>query len=333
MVRNEKEDWQFIPTDYLPHKVTSQADGTSSWIVRNRYAAQPAKMRIKALSSCKPYTAPEGVLVTDFSKPEAFNAQADAAEVTHILAASTEQVKAGTRSAAFTAKNTTASRRGAWAKVGQVFTPPLDLSKGEALGLWIYGDGKGELLNFQLKNSREYYTAWDDHYVDVNFTGWRYFELLLRKRDAQRHQDYVWPYGGPCEVGRSPILRNRVGSFNIYYNNLPPKEDVKCFIGPIKVLPAVKVRITNPAVAVGASRMVFPVTLESGQYIEYEGPADCRLHGERGAVLKRITPQGDVPSIVLGENHVRFTCDGPTEYSIRTNVTLITQGPPLDPRR
>ena len=36
--------------------------------------------------------------MTDFSKPEAFNTQADAAGVTHVLAASTEQVKAGTRS-------------------------------------------------------------------------------------------------------------------------------------------------------------------------------------------------------------------------------------------
>ena len=35
LVRDEKENWQFIPTDYLPHKVTSLADGTSSWIVRN----------------------------------------------------------------------------------------------------------------------------------------------------------------------------------------------------------------------------------------------------------------------------------------------------------
>ena len=81
-------------------------------------------------------------------------------------------------------------------------------------------------------------------------------------------------------------------------------------IGPIKACVA-EVRYTNPAVVIGASRIVFPVTLESGQYIEYEGPADCRLHNERGAVLKRITPQGDVPRIVPGENHVRFTCDGP----------------------
>ncbi len=286
----------------------------------------------RALYACKPYAAPEGVLVTDFAKPEDFNSRATAAGVTHGLAASAEQVKAGTTSASFTAKNATATGRGAWAKIGQVFTTPLNMSKCDALGVWIYGDGKGELLNFQLNNSREDYTAWDDHYVDVNFTGWRYYELLLRKRDAQRHQDYVWPYGGPCEVGRSPILRSRVGGLNIYYNNLPPSEDVKCFIGPVKALPAVKVRISNPAVAVGAGRIVFPVTLESGQFIEYEGPEDCRLRDERGAILQRIKPQGGVPTFAPGENPVRFTCDGPAGYNTRAKVTLITQGRPLDSR-
>jgi hypothetical protein len=332
LAQDDKGNWQFRPTDYLAHTVTSLANGSSVWTVQNRYAAQPAKLRVEALYACKPYAAPEGVLVTDFTKPEDFNSRATAAGVTHGLAASAEQVKAGTTSASFTAKNATATGRGAWAKIGQIFTTPLNMSKCDALGVWIYGDGKGELLNFQLNNSREDYTAWDDHYVDVNFTGWRYYELLLRERDAQRHQDYVWPYGGPCEVGRSPILRNRVGGLNIYYNNLPPSEDVKCFIGPVKALPAVKVRISNPAVAIGAGRIVFPVTLESGQFIEYEGPEDCRLHDERGAILQRIKPQGDVPTFAPGENSVRFTCDGPAGYNTRANVTLITQGRPLDSR-
>ena len=316
LAQEDKGNWQFRPTDYLAHTVTSLADGSSAWTVQNRYAAQPAKLRSQErYYACKPYAAPEGVLVTDFAKPEDFNSRATAAGVTHGLAASAEQVKAGTTSALFTAKNATATRRGAWAKIGQVFTTPLNMSKCDALGVWIYGDGKGELLNFQLNNSREDYTAWDDHYVDVNFTGWRYYELLLRERDAQRHQDYVWPYGGPCEVGRSPILRNRVGGLNIYYNNLPPSENVKCFIGPVKALPAVKVRISNPAVAIGAGRIVFPVTLESGQFIEYEGPEDCRLHDERGAILQRIKPQGNVPTFAPGENPVRFTCDGPAGYN------------------
>ena len=71
------------------------------------------------------------------------------------------------------------------------------------------------------------------------------------------------------------------------------------------------------------------MTLESGQFIEYEGPADCRWHDERGAIIQRITPQGDAPTLASGENPVSFTCDGPAEYNTRANITLITQGPPL----
>lgn len=329
LAQDEKGNWHFRPTDYLPHKVTSLADGTSAWTVQNRYAAQSAKLRIETLYACQPYDAPEGVLVTDFTKPEDFGMRAAATGVTHGLAASTEQVKTGTVSASLSAKNATAARRGAWAKIGRVFTPPLDMSKCGALGVWIYGDGKGELLNFQLNNTREYYTAWDDHYVDVNFTGWRYYELLLRERDAQRHQDYVWPYGGACEVGRSPILRSRVGNFSIYYNDLPPNEEVRCFLGPVKALPVVKVKLSNPAVVIGGQRIVFPVTLESGQFIEYEGPADCRLHDERGAVLQRITPQGAAPTLASGENPISFSGDGPAGYNVRVQITLIAQGLPL----
>ena len=181
-----QERWQVRPTDYLPHKVTSLADGSSTWTVQNRYAAQPAKLRVEALYACQPYDAPAGVLVTDLAQPEACPARAAAAGITHGLTASAAQVKVGTVSASFTAQNATDTRSGAWAKVGQVFSPPLDMSQCGALGVWIYGDGQGELLNFQLNNTREYYTAWDDHYVDVNFTGWRYHELLLRERDAQR---------------------------------------------------------------------------------------------------------------------------------------------------
>jgi hypothetical protein len=330
LVQDDKGNWQFKPTDYLAHKVTSLADGTAAWTVQNRYLAQPAKLRVEALYACQPYDAPEGVVVADFAKPEDFDQRASAKGITHTLAASTEQVKVGSVSASLTAKNTSDARRGAWTKVGRTFTPPLDMSKCGALGVWVYGDGKGELLNFQLNNTHEYYTAWDDHYVDVNFTGWRYFELLLRERDAQRHQDYVWPYGGACEVGRSPILRNRVGSFSIYYNDLPPGEETRCFVGPVKALPAVKVKLNNPTVVAGGHRITFPVTLESGQFIEYEGHADCRVHDERGAVLQRITPQGDAPQLTPGENAVSFTCDGPAGYNTRANVTVITQGPPLD---
>lgn len=361
LVQADTGEWQLIPTDYARHKITSPpleggesrgGDSSSTWTLHNRFGPQPLKLRIEALYSCAPYDSPEGVVVADLSKPEEFTVRRAAGDITHSAGPSEsgrmgeresgrvgerESGRVGERrsgrgegpSGYYAAKSNMPARRGAWTQLGKVFSPPLDLGQCGALGVWIYGDGQGELLNFQLNNSREYYPAWDDHYVDVDFQGWRYFELLLRERDAQRHQDYLWPYGGPCEVGRTPLLRGQVGAFNLYYNELPPGEEVKCYFSPIKALPVVKVKLTNPAVTIGGHRLVFPVTLESGQYLEFEPPAGCTLYDERGAVLQHLMPEGEVPVVAAGENQVTFTCEGPKGYNARANVTIITQGKPL----
>jgi hypothetical protein len=320
--------WQLRPTDYGPHKVTSLADGSSAWTVANRFAAQPLKLRIEALYACQPYDSAEAVPVADFTRPGQFSAQA-APGVKQTLTAVAEPVHGEAASGCLTATNAKADRHGAWIKLGRAFTPPLNLGKSGALGVWVYGDGKGELLNFQLTNTRQDYTAWDDHYVDVDFSGWRYCELLLRERDAQRHQDYVWPYGGPCEVGRNPLVRGRVGSFSLYANNLPPGATIKCCLGSVKALPVLKVKLSNPTVTVGGQALSFPLTLESGQYLEYEGAGEAVVRDERGAIMARVAPQGAVPTLAAGANAVRFACEGPAQYQTRAQVTVISEGPPL----
>lgn len=324
--------WQLRPTDYAAHKVTSLTNGTAAWSVKNRFAAQPLKLRIEALYACQPYDSPEAVVVSDFTKPAEFSVKAAAPGVTQSLTASTEQTRSGAVSGCLTASNGNETRRGAWGKLGKPFEPRLNMSKCGAIGVWVYGDGKGELLNFQFNNSREDYTAWDDHYVDVNFTGWRYFELLLRERDAQRHQDYVWPYGGPCEVGRMPVVRGRVAAFNVYTNDLPAGGEIKCYLGAIKALPVLKVKLRNPAVTVGGQRLIFPVELESGDYIEYEGTGEGIVRNERGEIIARVKPQGAAANLAAGDNALSFTCEGPTEYQTRASVTVISEDKPLTGR-
>jgi len=34
-----------------------------------------------------------------------------------------------------------------------------------------------------------------EHFVVVDFTGWRHFELI--EPVAERHANYAWPYGDP----------------------------------------------------------------------------------------------------------------------------------------
>jgi len=300
LVQGEDGAWQFVPTDYAVHKVTGLDDGSNTWAVKNRFRAQPVKLRIQALMSAEPYDGPEGLVLADFAKEGEFTERACAHGVKCELTSSTEQVKAGAVSGCFTGASALKTRRGSWAKVGKVFTPPLDVRKYRALGVWVHGDGKGELLNVQLYNPRGYtYENIDEHYIDVNFTGWRYFELHLPERDAERYGDYVWPYRSTYAIYRFGGGYHALHTLNLYYNNLPPDEGVRCYISPIRALPTTKVKLRNPSITIGSRTIVFPVELESRCYIEFNsirawrgdsaakaaGPGACTRGGQKRGCL------------------------------------------------
>lgn len=331
LVRSPDGTWQFVPTDYAVHKVTGLADGTGTWTVNNRFTAQPVKVRIQALYSVEPYDSEESLVLAEFAGDDEFAIRAAASGISHSLEPSKDQAKGGVAatSGRYSAKSTAGSRRGAWARVGKTFAPEADIDKYDALGVWIHGDGKGELLNLQLVSPPQYYHALDEHYVTVDFRGWRYFELLLRERDAGRYGDYVWPYQGHYAVYRAPLVRQHVSELNLYLNDLPPQESVTCLLSPIKALPTKKVGLRNPSIELGGRRTAFPVTLESGAYLELSSPSDCRLYDERGALVRRFQPQAEVPVLAAGKNAVRFACEGPEGLSARAKVTVISYGEPF----
>jgi hypothetical protein len=120
-----------------------------------------------------------------------------------------------------------------------------------------------------------------------------------------------------------------VSELNLYYNDLPPQESVTCFLSPIKALKTEKVTLRNPSVQIGDRDVVFPVALESGAYLELTPPSDCRLYDPRGALLRRLQLEGEVPFLASGENRVKFLCEGPQGLHARAKVTLISYGEPF----
>jgi len=329
LTRADDGEWQFLPTDYLARKVVASDEAWRRWTVRNRFAAQPARLRVQALYATAPYDSADALTLADFSDAEAFASRRAAPGVEFDFAPSTAQVKVGETSARYAATNTGDERRGAWVRVTKAFSPDLNIGQCAALGVWVYGDGKGEVLNFQLRSPALYHGAYDEHIVTVDFQGWRYFELLLRERDAGVHYDHAWPYRSPMRIGRSPLDRRHVSELSIYYNNLPPGEQVECYVSPVKALPVVKASWANPRVTIGGQRIEFPVAMTSGEYIEFASPADCKLRDERGAVRDQVTPKGEPPILAAGDNAVEFGCDADPSPTPRARITIIPSGQPL----
>ena len=316
--------WRFRPVEYKRHKVQGIDGWSNKWTSANKFGEQPAQFRIEALMAAAPYDDPAAAVVEDFANPDALDDRAAQQGVTAKLEASTEQVKTGAGSGKLTGVNERPEARGAWAKIGKIYKPYLDIGGQRALGAWVYGDGSGALLNVQLR-SPEHTTngGMGDHYVVLDFTGWRYFELI--EMEGGRIEEFSWPYGGSYAVYRELVDYKEVEKVSLWYNNLPPGQTVTTYVSPIKAIPLVSTKLVNPSVAIGGKTVTFPVEIESGSYLEFRSMTDCKLYGQKGELIAEITPQGEAPMLTAGEIAVEFNCGTPGA-SARAYVTVIGKG-------
>ncbi len=326
LVGSLAEGWHFVPVRYEKRKVTGTEGPESTWTVTNSFAEQPVKLRIEALMGAGSYDAPENVTVVDF-KTAQFPASAAQSAVVADLSPSTDLVKAGDASGCYRATSSRPAPAGAWAKSETTFDPPLNLSQKQALGVWVHGDGQNEVLNVQLKSPSHVSHAIGDHYIPIDFTGWRYFELI--EPEGERHADYQWPYGGIYSIYRESVNFGQVASLGLWYNQLPPGKEVRCHISPIRAVPLVPIKLVNPRVAIGRASIRFPVEIESGCYLEFVSADDCKLFGPKGELIREVKVEGTAPVLAQGRNEIRFSSDAPAGATPRANVTVISEGEPI----
>lgn len=117
----------------------------------------------------------------------------------------------------------------------------------------------------------------------------------------------------------------KVNSLTFGCINLPKGKEVKCYIGPIKALPHVTTKLVNPSVTLDGRKLIFPIELESGYYIDFRSMTDCKIFSPKGEVVREVKPQGEVPILKAGENRVEFNCGVDSSVSARANVTVISQ--------
>ncbi|MFZ2641856.1 MAG: hypothetical protein WA117_12730 [Verrucomicrobiia bacterium] len=324
LVEQPRGRFQFRRVQYDKHKVSGLDGWSNEWKTANKFGRQPLQLRIEALMSAGPYDASGNITLADFADTGEFAKRVPPAAISAKLEPSSQCVKAGKVSGCYTVTSKMATRQGAWSRAGKTFSPLANLTGHEALGVWVHCVGKGEVLNLQLKSPSHLSHADGDHYIIVDFMGWRYFELV--EPEGQRHADYTWPYGGIYSIYRESIRPASVESLNFYFNNLPPKDTTTCHLGPISALPTVKAKLRNPSVTLGGKTITFPVEIESGQYLEFRSPTDCKLYGPTGEMLGDVIPQGDAPVLEPGDNQVKFTCEPPTGLNPRAHVSVISHG-------
>ena len=330
---------QFRPMHYDAHKIDALTGAGETWHTDNPYTRQPVKLRIEALASVAAYDDPKSVVVEDFKDPAQFTERSSQTSVT--AAFRTAGVPPALSGCRLTATSTHPDPENAWALFSKKFTPPLNLA-GRGLGVWIEGDGEGEVLNFQLKSPDSLGGGLQDHYVDIDFTGSRYFELV--EPESERLVQYGWPHTthqadwetkgvNVGNVYKSVVTwadASHIETLTIGCINLPAGKTVDCRIDPIKSLPTKAAQLTNPSISVGGVTLTFPVTIESGDYLEFHSAEDCKVYNAKGELLKVVAPEGSIPTLQPGDNELRFFADAAQDRPHpRVRVTAIASGEPF----
>ena len=334
LVRGADGGIAFRPMQYTRHKVEGIDGWSNVWRVTNRFGRQSVQLRIEALSGIGPYDAEGNPTVAVFRDANEFPDGAAAPGMTSRLSPSASHVRVGDTSGEYRAANersplaVSEAPEPTWTVRTKTFSPPLDLSRNPALGVWVHGDGQGEVLNVQLKSPKHISHGLRDHYLVVDFTGWRYFEML--EPESDRCDRYAWPYAANAyAVYRETVDTRSVETLSIWCNNVPPGRSVSCFLSPIRALPAFDAKLINPSVTIAGRTVSFPVAIETGSYLELRSGADCKLYGRKGELLADLKPEGDVPILNPGPNEVTFTCEAVPGVNVRARVTVIAAGDSL----
>ncbi len=308
-LRQEKDGtWRFTPVTMDAHRISALGNDSEKWTSANAHAEQPLTTRIETLYAVAPYDSDERKIVTDYTDLADFQQSTASPKIKLQVSAETEDTKGGERNLRLRAENKTDSREGAWARTGLRFEAP-------------YRD-LGDTAAVELSSPREYMHGQSDHYVTLDFKGWRYVELLLRERDVERMTDYQWPYGSGYGIYRSPVNMKHMSELQIYLNDVPAGGAAEVVIGPIVTLPVLPTELKNPSLTVNGQKLVVPVTLQSGQFLEIESDSGCVHYDEAGELLQRIALATAVPVIRSGDNELIFDCEKPDGFSARAEVTV-----------
>ena len=335
LVGSDKAGWRLVPARYGPSQLVRD-ETSATWRLHNDLPDQPLRFRLYALPTLAPYDSPQNPVLIDQGDVSKYVKSRSREGCRTRLLSNDEKTPAGESCLAFHGASSL-DDDGGWVEhradliwlnqegTGSALIEGTQKDAAEMsvhsrpLGLWVLGDGKGEVLNVQLRSANGGYR---DHYVDVDFTGWKYCEL------TQPESDRVFDFD--AGYSRKHALRHfqydRLAFLYLRYNAIPAGTEVCCLVGPVKSLREQWLPVKDPAFTVAGRKVVFPCQLETEHYLEFDGRGKAQLFDREGVEIHTVVPAGPIPTLRRGANEIIFSSDAGSRYSNRVDVSVIRFG-------
>lgn len=201
---------------------------------------------------------------------------------------------------------------------------PLDLTGKETLCVWIYGNGSNEYMCIRLEGAKPA-MAHGDHYVKLDFTGWKYFEF---NENENGDIGYVQFENDIYKTNSRELVYRRYGEFFFYkaianvrvlFSN--GGNGVK--ISPICVKPFSPSPVNNLSITCGENKLEILGEVKAGECVEFNPKTNkAKVYNVNGFV-RDIHSKGNI-ILEKGENVIKV--NGVGEGIRRAKIQIITEG-------
>ena len=184
------------------------------------------------------------------------------------------------------------------------FDPGLNLLRHLGVGLWVFGDGGGQMLNIRQCNPSWRWSTYNDHIVKLDHKGWKYIQLA--QSDTGLYPDLEWPISVPWY--NTVPLRAVVNYLEITSVHVMVIGDTKNLrFRTLKALPIVETKLTNPTIESGGRRIVFEGAIPSGEYMEYQVGGRAIIRNQSGKETGEMKVVGSMPLLKKGQNELTLS--------------------------
>jgi hypothetical protein len=274
--------------------------------VRNPFGPQPLRFELRALGSLD-HEDPRNILLSTMP-PEAFGWERDLHDEAPRLQVSAATV-AGRAGYGIRADYPAVDKPSYCTRVIASLGQPLNLQQHRGLGIWVRGDGQGELLFLELvaRDCKRQY------YVPIDFTGERYFEFPLGEMCLGRYYAYDWNHWSGFAswwVTLKGFDYGQVDRLTLGLNRIPPGRSVACAVAGVQALKELGTSLLDPSIALDGAQLAFSAVVPPGGYLLYQGGAAGEVRDANYRLLATVPPQGAPLTIPQGDSELRVAYSG-----------------------
>ncbi len=210
------------------------------------------------------------------------------------------------------------------------FEKPIDSKGNRGLGVWCCGDNSGAIVCIALRNFTAGSQRCGEHFIHINFSGWRYFAFYENQNGTLPAND--WP--------RKELKYTTYTELQKFYHYYRPNLDYSAIDGvdirvkgsgnillkSIRLVPHRKTVWHNPKIKCASSEIQFYTDLHAEQILCFDGES-CKVTDSLGNILNTPNYKGNL-FLKPGENTISLSHENAEKY-VRAKMTLTVKGDKL----